>query len=211
MTGRAREVLDIIGRLTVSGDMITNSRITAKTSMSRQHVRKEILRLTGLGLIDIQTDDVGRVAVINLTAEGYDELGMTPAPGDPTFPILGEVAAGQPTITSDQILGHAGQLAELFRMREGDFLLKVRGESMSGIGIQSGDLVAIRAGQKEPAGGTITLVCIPGENTATLKRWHRLGRRVTLTSENPSVGPLSFDAEDVEIQGYLLGYVGMRH
>ncbi|WP_261665411.1 LexA family protein [Deinococcus sp. Marseille-Q6407] len=208
--GRACEVLNIIGELTVEDVMITSSRITARTDMIRQNVRQQVLKLESLDLIEPETDEVGRMMIIRLRPVGYAELGMTPATESTGLPILGEVAAGQPTCTSDQAPGHAGHLQHLFRVRPGDFLLRVRGDSMIGIGIQPSDLVVIRASHEEPQPGTITLVCIPGEDTAILKRWHRKGRCVTLTSENLDCSPLTFDVESVQMQGYFLHCIATR-
>ena len=137
------------------------------------------------------------------------------AKADLRFPILGEIAAGQPTLADAQVEAYATRLQDVLDLREGDFLLKVRGDSMIGIGIYPGDLVAIRPQDEEPLSGEITLVTIPGENTATLKRWHRDNGTVTLTSEHPEsekpdskYGPMKRRVQDVLIQGCLVGHIG---
>ena len=79
---------------------------------------------------------------------------------------------------------------------------------MIGVGIYSGDLVAIHPTSDEPHGGEITLVIVPGDNTATLKRWQRHNGTVSLYSENPAYPPMTFKVEDVQIQGCLVGHIG---
>lgn len=150
-------------------------------------------------------------AIIHLTDEGRDLLGLPPI--TLSFPIVDDVAAGRPGYAEERIEGYATSLQNVLDIQEGDFLLRVRGESMLGIGIYPGDLVVIRPMQTEPLPGEVALVAVPlvavpGEDTATLKRWHRNNGTVTLLSENPAYNPMTFEAEDILIQGCLVGHFG---
>ncbi|ULH15495.1 hypothetical protein MF271_16520 [Deinococcus sp. KNUC1210] len=62
--------------------------------------------------------------------------------------------------TADNASVCTGNFAEL---REGDFLLRVRGDSMIGVGIHPTS--------EEPHSGEITLVAVPSDDTATLRHW----------------------------------------
>jgi repressor LexA len=85
-------------------------------------------------------------------------------------------------------------------VREGDFLLCVSGESMTGIGVMNGDHVLVRPTQ-EVHDGEVAVVLIPGENAATLKRLYRFGPEVTLISENPAYARMTYPADQVQVQG----------
>ena len=207
--GRTRDVLEAIATLERRDEAVTNARLASMLSLPRQNIRLYLITLAGHDLIEYDTAE-RKTAIIRLTQKGRQMTGMS-TPLDNTelaFPILGEVAAGQPTLTGDQVEGYAARLRDVLDMDDGDFLLKVRGESMTGIGIFPGDLVAIHPGDKEPLAAEITLVIVPGEGTGTLKRWHRNNGTVTLFSENPDHPPMTFKAVDVQIQGYFIGHIG---
>ena len=89
---------------------------------------------------------------------------MPRAKADLQFPILGEIAAGQPTLADGQVEAYATRLQDVLDLREGDFLLRVRGDSMTGIGIYHGDLVAIHPSEEEPNSGEVVLVLARGQH-----------------------------------------------
>ena len=57
--------------------------------------------------------------------------------------------------------------------------------------------------------GEVAVVLVPGDNAATLKRLYHLGQDILLTSENPAMPRLSFPAEQVQVQGRMVGRVGV--
>ncbi|WP_230270116.1 LexA family protein [Deinococcus sp. 6YEL10] len=207
LQGRQRDVLLTIARLEQTSELISTALIARTMELPRQNIRQYLLALAGRGLIHY-TPTERHTTPIHLTPQGHQALGHPiPSAG---FPILGEVAAGPPTLTGTHVEGHALALSDVLPLHEGDFLLRVRGKSMTGIGIFPGDLVAIRPTNNEPLSGTVTLVVLPGEGTATLKRWHRKNGTVTLLSENPDVPPLTLPTADVQVQGELIGHIGLR-
>lgn len=208
LTPRQRDVLLEIARLEQLHQAITLARIGTELKMPRQNARTYLLALRNLGLA---LYDAGprQTAVIRLTDEGREFTGLLEQdPGTLTFPVLGEVAAGEPIQAEGQIEGYAARLQDVLDLHEGDFLLRVRGDSMIGVGIYPGDLVAIHPTSEEPHSGEITLVSVPGENTATLKRWQRHNGTVSLYSANPAYPPMTYDVQDVQIQGCLVGHIG---
>lgn len=206
LRGRARDVLDAIATLERRGEPVTNARLAALLSLPRQNIRLYLLNLAARGMIEYVTAE-RRTAIIRLTSRGKLSTGVAHGAATP-FPILGEVAAGLPTLTEEQVEGYAVALRDVLALQAGDFLLRVRGDSMIGIGIYPGDLVAIHPGNEEPQAGEIALVIVPGEGTATLKRWHRNNGTVTLFSENPAYPPMTFKAADVHVQGSFVGHIG---
>lgn len=213
LPGRQRDTLHAIATLENLGELITTARIAGDLGLQRQNVRTYLLALRERGLIDYTATE-RHTAPIRLTDAGWQictvarNIPEAMQPGTLSFPILGEVAAGEPVFTDDRIEGRATRLQDVLDMDEGDFLLRVRGESMIGVGIYPGDLVAIHPTNKEPLSGEIVLVAVPGEDTSTLKRWHRNNGTVTLRSENPQYHPLTYASDDVLVQGWLVGHIG---
>ena len=208
LTRRQQDVLDEIARLERLKQAITIARIGAELKMPRQNVRTYALALQEQNLVLYEAGE-RQTAVIRLTDQGRTMTGTEGS--DPrllSFPILGEVAAGPPTFTGEHIEGYAARLQDLLDLHEGDFLLRVRGDSMIGVGIYPGDLVAIHPTSDEPHSGEITLVTLPGDETATLKRWQRNNGTVSLHSENPAYEVMTFKVEDIQIQGCLVGHIG---
>lgn len=208
LTGRLRDVLHKIATLENAGEMVTLQRVGAELELPRQNIWTYVRKLDERGLVIYQATE-RFTTPIRLSEAGWQasEVKRT-ADRNLRFPILGEIAAGQPTFADEQVEAYATRLQDVLDLREGDFLLRVRGDSMTGIGIYPGDLVAIHPSGEEPHSGEIALVLVPGENTATLKRWHRDNGTVTLISENPAYGPMTFSVEDVQVQGCLVGHIG---
>ena len=116
-------------------------------------------------------------------------------------PLLGEIAAGRPI--------YADEDAELVSCDDSltcDFALRVRGDSMVGARIQSGDLVFIRS-QDDVDDGEIAAVVVDDE--ATLKRVYHIRNGVQLISENPRYAPMVFTLEEcnsIRILGKAVGF-----
>ena len=117
------------------------------------------------------------------------------------LPLLGEIAAGTPI--------YADEDAELVYCDDSlgcDFALRIRGDSMIGARIHSGDLVFIRS-QDDVDDGEIAAVVVDGE--ATLKRVYHIKNGVQLISENPRYAPMIFTLEEcdsIRILGKAVGF-----
>ena len=113
------------------------------------------------------------------------------------IPIVGVVTAGQPILAVEN---QEGTMAW-----EGDpncFALRVRGDSMVGAGILSGDLVVVRP-QQTADDGTIVVARI--EDEATVKRLSRRKGEVWLLPENPAYDPI--DGSEAEILGKVTAVI----
>ena len=86
------------------------------------------------------------------------------------------------------------------RSTEKAFAVRVRGESMIGAGILSGDIVILE--QKEAKAGDIVAALMDGENT--LKRLIKKGSKYFLKAENPLYPDLE-PIETLSVQGVLVG------
>ncbi|MBI5190798.1 MAG: transcriptional repressor LexA [Nitrospirae bacterium] len=123
------------------------------------------------------------------------------------YRLVGQVAAGSPILavqSDDEDLS----IDEAAGARPGDFLLKVKGDSMSGAGINPGDLAVVRPGA-EARNGDIVVVLV-GEEEATLKRFFmEPGGVVRLVPENPAYAEIIIDPRvtPVSVAGRLVGVV----
>lgn len=117
-------------------------------------------------------------------------------------PFLGLIAAGQPI----EPLPEKEQLAvphHLFSGQANDhYVLRVSGESMIQEGIYDGDFVVVlRRERAMPGEMVVALVGIE----ATLKRFYPEGDLVRLQPANPEMEPIRVPAEDVKVQGVVVG------
>ncbi|NJR66742.1 MAG: repressor LexA [Leptolyngbyaceae cyanobacterium CRU_2_3] len=119
------------------------------------------------------------------------------------IPILGAIAAGS-VVESFPDTGEQLDFSSS-AIKPGDYALRVRGDSMIGALIDSGDIVLMRPvqDQKILKNGTIVAARVNSEGT-TLKYYHRRGNQVTLKPANPNYPLIEAPATDVDVQGVLV-------
>ncbi len=125
-----------------------------------------------------------------------------PAPEAPPkqVPIVGSVAAGSPILAQECVEDY---LTFDTGGREGEyFALRVRGESMLGVGILPGDLVVVRQ-QQVARNGEIVVALF--EDEATVKTFSRRDGHVWLLPANPDYQPI--DGTDCSILGKVVAVV----
>ena len=119
-------------------------------------------------------------------------------------PLLGRIAAGQPSLALEEIEDTLPLPRQLFRGKR-LFALRVRGDSMIGAGIFDGD-VAVLDSEREVRDGEIAAVVFEGD--ATLKRIFKTPKGLRLHAENPSI-PDRFvrgnEQSTIQISGVLVG------
>jgi len=117
----------------------------------------------------------------------------------PKLPLVGQIAAGSPLL-ADENVEDAIAVPETLR---GDFLLRVKGESMIGAGILDGDIVVVRRAQ-DARNGEIVVALVDGADT-TLKRFYKEGDQVRLQPSNAAMPPIMVPAKSVQLQGRVIG------
>jgi repressor LexA len=141
---------------------------------------------------------------INWTEGRARTIRLTQA-NSPGVPIKGAIAAGSlvETFTDTADVEHL-DLSTLL-MNPQYFALRVTGDSMIGALIDKGDVVIMQPpiDPKAVKNGTIVAARVGGETT--LKYYHRKGNKVTLQPANPNYDPIEVSANQVEIQGVLVG------
>ena len=117
------------------------------------------------------------------------------------LPLLGSIAAGKPIFAEENIQEYVPVSAKIMGKTKGQFLLKVKGYSMSGDHIIDGDTIIVRT-QNTAENGDIVVALVGNE--AVVKRFYRRDDGVIeLRSSNPLYE--SIIAEDsLTVQGRVI-------
>ncbi len=119
------------------------------------------------------------------------------------IPVLGYVKAGYNLFAEENYLGE--EEVSLAERKNGDFFLKVTGDSMNGAGILDGSLVLVRQGDVIDS-GKIGVVLVGDE--VTVKRVVYKNNMMILEAANPEVENRYFTAREVRnIPVRILGRV----
>lgn len=121
-----------------------------------------------------------------------------------SLPLIGTIAAGAPLLATQNIEEVISVPSTLIRHAGRDFfLLRVKGESMTGAHIMPGDLVIILP-QTAADNGDIVAARIGEE--ATVKKFWRHGNRIELQAMNPNYAPIPLRKSDnAAIIGKVIG------
>ena len=119
-------------------------------------------------------------------------------------PIAGQIAAGPPILAEPRPSeGYLPLPREVVGRAEGLFILQVSGDSMTGVGINSGDWVVVRQLFQPPRNGDIVAAEIEGvEVEGTVKTYVKDGRDVWLMPQNPAYLPIR--GNGAKIQGKVV-------
>ncbi|MDQ3397095.1 MAG: transcriptional repressor LexA [Deinococcota bacterium] len=180
----------------------TLAELAGRIAISRQNTREHVWTLKELGYLNFKAQSRQ-----SLTPTLTDKARALLA--SPGFAVLGSIAAGEPIYASEYLEGYTDRLTDLLPLQGGDFLLKVEGDSMTGVGYFPGDFVVVRPA-KDILEGEIVVAFLPDEGTATLKRWYRQHGEVLLVAENPDYRPIRLPLEQVDVQGVVVGHIGLR-
>jgi repressor LexA len=117
------------------------------------------------------------------------------------LPLVGEIAAGGPMLAEENIEEYISMPSSA----RGDFLLRVKGESMIDAGILDGDLVIVKTAQEARNGEIVVALAGDDEaaDEATVKTFYREQGRIRLQPENASMEPIY--AKHVRILGRVVG------
>jgi repressor LexA len=203
LTERQLQVLKTIAQL--SDELArppTVSELGARIGVSRQNTREHVWRLREAGYVHFRVQDRQALTPV-LTDKAKALLGK------PGYAVLGSIAAGEPIFANENLEGYTDRLDELLALHDGDFLLRIDGDSMIGAGYWPGDYVVVRP-TKEILDGEIVVAFLSDEESATLKRWYRQDGEVLLVAENPAYPPIRVPLEHVDVQGVVVGHVGHR-
>ena len=108
-------------------------------------------------------------------------------------PLVGRVAAGQPILAAENVEDYI-RVPEPLARGDGEFLLRVKGESMIEAGIMPGDVVIVQR-QETAQKGRVRLQASVDEQASQVDERHRAGRPVAHS-----------DARDARVAHDLLDY-----
>lgn len=162
--------------------------IESSTGVSRQTVQRYLKAMNDDGRLKYG----GRGGIITDFIEGVNKITTM------HLPILGHVICGEPEEAVEQIEGHIDFPIALLGSGE-YFALRAYGDSMTGAGVNDGDLVIVRKQQTAQTGEII--VAIDDEGRTTLKRLAYDGtrKRYYLHPENEEMADIYPD--EIRIQG----------
>ena len=128
-------------------------------------------------------------------------------------PIIGTIAAGQPIPVPSADTWRSFDTEETLEVspdmvggRENIYALRVKGNSMIDALVNDGDIVIMEAASAARDGDMVA-AWLKREQEATLKRFYREGSQVRLHPANETMQPIRTDADNVEVQGRVIGAV----
>jgi repressor LexA len=117
------------------------------------------------------------------------------------LPLVGQVAAGEPILAEENIEDYI-EIPDVIGGEDGDYVLRVRGESMKEAGIFEDDYVVVRPAD-EASDGEIVVAMI-GED-ATVKRYFRESDHIRLQPENATMEPIR--SSEATVLGRVIGVI----
>jgi repressor LexA len=115
------------------------------------------------------------------------------------LPLVGQVAAGQPVLAEENIEEYL-EVPDVIGGEEGDYVLRVRGDSMKDAGILEDDYVVVRP--LDDADNGEIVVALIGEE-ATVKRYFHERDHIRLQPENEAMEPIR--TTEAKLLGKVVG------
>ena len=196
LTKRQQEIFDFIKRYSARHGYPPTVRDIGKAVglASSSTVHQHLGNLERIGLLK---RDPSKPRAIELLDRAAQELRRVVRPEG--LPLLGVVAAGRPILAEENIEEYVAVPAAAGGS-DGEYLLRVRGESMKNAGIIEGDLVVVRPQDSADDGDIV--VALVGEE-ATVKRYFRERDHVRLQPENDDMEPIR--SREVHVLGKVVG------
>ena len=120
-------------------------------------------------------------------------------PGRPGLPLVGRVAAGAPILAEENIEEYV-EVPQLAGGDAGEYVLRVRGDSMKDAGILDGDYVTVHR-QETAKNGEIVVALVGDE--ATCKRYFKENDHIRLQPENDTMEPIR--TREAAVMGRVVG------
>ena len=196
LTKRQQEIFDFIKKYSAKYGYPPTVRDIGKAVglASSSTVHAHLANLEKLGLLRRDPSKPRAIELLDRVAAGARSL------VNPGLPLVGQVAAGQPVLAEENIEEYVS-VPPLAGGETGEYVLRIRGESMKNAGILEGDYVVVRP-QADATDGEI-VVALVGEE-ATVKRFFREHDHVRLQPENETMEPIR--SKDVRVLGKVVGF-----
>ena len=193
LTQRQQEIFEFIKRYSGEHGYPPTVRDIGKaiglTSSSTVHAH--LANLEKLGLLKRDPTKPRAIEVL------YDKAKSLVAP--PGLPLVGQVAAGAPILAEENVEDYV-ELPPIAGGDAGEFILRVKGDSMKDAGILDGDHVTVH--RQETARNGEIVVALVGEE-ATVKRYFKEKDHIRLQPENDAHEPIR--SRDAQVLGRVVG------
>jgi repressor LexA len=195
LTKRQQEIFDFIKRYSAANGYPPTVRDIGRAVglASSSTVHAHLANLEKIGLLRRDPTKPRAIELLDRAAAGMRSFVR------PGLPLVGHVAAGQPVLAEENIEEYITTPA-FAGGEEGQYLLRVRGESMKDAGILDGDVVVVRS-QETASDGEI-VVAMVGEE-ATVKRYFQESDHIRLQPENEEMAPIR--SREVRVLGKVVG------
>ena len=197
LTKRQKEILDYIGAFIVDQGYAPSFEEIAESFgySSLATVHEHLSNLERKGYIRKSYNESRSIELV------------TPDRGEPAIelPLLGAVAAGLPI----EAISHDERLAvppDMVRRQRDNYVLRVEGNSMIEEQIRDGDYIVVQA-QDRAEDGQMVVALVAGESATVKKLYREPGGRIRLQPANPTMQPIYVAADDVRIQGVVVGVI----
>jgi repressor LexA len=196
LTKRQQEIFDFIKKYSARYGYPPTVRDIGKAVglASSSTVHAHLANLEKVGLL---RRDPSKPRAIEMLDKAADAVKAVVRPAG--LPLVGHVAAGTPILAEENIEDYVS-VPDLAGGDEGEYVLRVRGESMKNAGILPGDYVVVRP-QDTAIDGEI-VVALVGEE-ATVKRFFKEVDHVRLQPENETMEPIR--SREVRVLGRVVG------
>jgi repressor LexA len=196
LTKRQQEIFDFIKRYSAKHGYPPTVRDIGKaiglTSSSTVHAHLANLEKVGL----LRRDPSKPRAIELLVDRAKRAVG-----GEGGLPLVGQVAAGEPLLAEENIEDYV-EVPELAGGDQGEYLLRITGDSMIDAGIHDGDHVTVRT-QDTARDGEIVVALVGEDSEATVKRFFKEKDHIRLQPENETLEPIR--SREVAIVGKVVG------
>jgi len=194
LTKRQQEIFDFIGRYSAKHGYPPTVRDIGSaiglTSSSTVHAHLANLEKVGL----LKRDPTKPRAIEVLV----DRAKKAVSPSG--LPLVGSVAAGSPVLAEENIEEYV-EVPQIAGGEDGEYVLKVKGDSMKNAGILEGDFVVVHSQQTARNGEIV--VALVGDSEATVKRFFKERDHIRLQPENEALKPIL--SSDVKVIGRVVG------
>ncbi len=196
LTKRQQEIYDFIRRYSAKYGYPPTVRDIGKAVglASSSTVHAHLANLEKAGVL---RRDPTKPRALELLDRAADAVRSVVSPNG--LPVVGQVAAGQPILAEENIEEYV-EVPALAGGDQGEYVLRVRGDSMKNAGILPGDYVVVRPQDSADDGEIV--VALVGEE-ATVKTFYREADHVRLQPENDALEPIR--SREVRVLGRVVG------
>jgi repressor LexA len=196
LTKRQQEIFDFIRKYSARYGYPPTVRDIGKAVglASSSTVHAHLANLEKIGLL---RRDPSKPRAIELLDRAVESVrGIVRGEG---LPLVGSVAAGQPMLAEENVEEYIS-VPEIAGGEDGEYLLRIRGDSMKDAGILEGDFVVVHSQETAKDGDVV--VALLGEE-ATVKRFFRESDHIRLQPENDALEPIR--SKEVKVLGRVVG------